>query len=165
MKSNVVPDVLRSPAGSNAVSVFTAMPTNSSHNGTLLSHILNRSLAKSTCQNLLQKQRLKKVPDECREQQFELQAKYSDDSPIPESFDQEIGRFMLGPPKSASAGDKAKLKVMLPSLVSLHLLAKCLDGNGMCTASAVSRSMFIANPHSCCPSASGHANAFAYANY
>lgn len=58
------------------------------------------------------------VPDECREQQFELQAKYSADSPVPDSFDQDIGKFMLGPPKPASGGDKAKLKVMLASLAS-----------------------------------------------
>ncbi|DBB16364.1 hypothetical protein WJX82_007687 [Trebouxia sp. C0006] len=46
-----------------------------------------------------------------REQQFELQAKYSADSPIPQGFDQDIGRFMLGPPKAPAAGDKPKLKV------------------------------------------------------
>ena len=54
--------------------------------------------------------------DDCREQQFELQAKYSTDSPVPESFDLEIGRFMLGPPKPASNGDKVKLKVTPSSL-------------------------------------------------
>ena len=63
------------------------------------------------------------MPDGCREQQFELQAKYSADSPVPESFDRDIGRFMLGPPKSASNGDKAKLKVVLPRLVQQHQLA------------------------------------------
>jgi len=46
-----------------------------------------------------------------REQQFELQAKYSADSPIPQGFDQDIGRFMLGPPKAPATGDKPKLKV------------------------------------------------------
>ena len=55
----------------------------------------------------------------CREQQFELQARYSADSPIPESFDQDIGRFMLGPPKPASTGDKVKLKVIC--LLSLSI--------------------------------------------
>lgn len=79
---------------------------------------IERLMAKSKRRNLLVKQIPNKVPDKCREQQFELQAKYSDDSPIPESFDREIGRFMLGPPKPVSAGDKAKLKVMLPSLAS-----------------------------------------------
>lgn len=91
-----------------------------------------RLLPTSECQNLLQMQMQipNKVSDECREQQFELQAKYSDDSPIPDSFDREIGRFMLGPPKPASAGDKAKLKVMLPNMASLYLLAKGVGDNG-----------------------------------
>lgn len=73
------------------------------------------------------------MPGECREQQFELQAKYSADSPVPESFDQDIGRFMLGPPKSASGGDKAKLKVVLPACFNdigwsklVMLLAACV---------------------------------------
>ena len=57
----------------------------------------------------------------CREQQFELQARYSADSPIPESFDQDIGRFMLGPPKPASSGDKVKLKVFRLLLLSLGI--------------------------------------------
>ncbi len=57
-----------------------------------------------------------------REQQFELQAKYSADSPIPPGFDQDIGRFMLGPPKAPAAGDKPKLKVCLYSLSRQEVL-------------------------------------------
>lgn len=48
----------------------------------------------------------------CREQQFELHAKYSADSPIPEGFNRDIGQFMLGPPKTPAGGEKPKLKVL-----------------------------------------------------
>ena len=56
----------------------------------------------------------------CREQQFELHAKYSADSPVPQGFEQDIGRFLLGPPKPASSGDKPKLKV--PPLANTSIM-------------------------------------------
>lgn len=83
-----------------------------------LDSIAGKQRASANILILLQKQLSKnQLPGECREQQFELQAKYSADSPVPESFDRDIGRFMLGPPKSVSGGDKAKLKVVVPSQV------------------------------------------------
>ncbi|KAL3152123.1 hypothetical protein ABBQ32_001221 [Trebouxia sp. C0010 RCD-2024] len=53
-----------------------------------------------------------------REQQFELQARYTSDSPVPESFGLDIGRFVVGPPKPSSSGDKVKLKVKVK--LNLH---------------------------------------------
>ena len=59
-----------------------------------------------------------------REQQFELNAKYSADSPVPQGFESDIGRFMLGPPKPPSSGEKPKLKVM-QLLPVMKYLGKC----------------------------------------
>lgn len=47
----------------------------------------------------------------CRDQQFELKADYSADSPIPQGSDSAVGRFIVGPAKASATGDKPKLKV------------------------------------------------------
>lgn len=46
-----------------------------------------------------------------RDQQFELKADYSADSPIPQGSDSAVGRFIVGPAKASATGDKPKLKV------------------------------------------------------
>ena len=47
----------------------------------------------------------------CRDQQFELKADYSADSPVPQGVDSAVGRFIVGPAKAAANGEKPKLKV------------------------------------------------------
>ena len=46
----------------------------------------------------------------CRDQQFELKADYSADSPVPTGFDTSVGRFLVGPAKASAGGEKPKLK-------------------------------------------------------
>ena len=46
----------------------------------------------------------------CRDQQFELKADYSADSPVPTGFDTSVGRFLVGPAKALAGGEKPKLK-------------------------------------------------------
>lgn len=47
----------------------------------------------------------------CRDQQFELKADYSADSPVPQGFDAAVGKFIIGPAKATASGEKPKLKV------------------------------------------------------
>ena len=48
-----------------------------------------------------------------RDQQFELKADYSADSPVPQGFDAAVGRFIIGPAKATASGEKPKLKVSM----------------------------------------------------
>ena len=47
----------------------------------------------------------------CRDAAFHVEARYSEDSPVPAGFDRSLGRFLVMAPKPPASGEKAKLKV------------------------------------------------------
>lgn len=50
-------------------------------------------------------------PVVCRDAAFHVEARYSEDSPVPAGFVRSLGRFLVMAPKPPAGGEKAKLKV------------------------------------------------------
>jgi heat shock 70kDa protein 4 len=46
-----------------------------------------------------------------RNEAFALEASYTPDSEIPESFSRKVGSWTVGPPRPTASGEKAKIKV------------------------------------------------------
>ena len=64
----------------------------------------------------------------CRDAAFHVEARYSEDSPVPAGFDRSLGRFLVMAPKPPAGGDKAKLKVG-----AMSYCFTCVIGRVMCS--------------------------------
>ena len=56
----------------------------------------------------------------CRGQAFDIQAAYTDDSPIPTGFGRQLGRFDIKPPAEGPVKLKLKLRLNLNCCTSLE---------------------------------------------
>ena len=68
----------------------------------------------------------------CRDAAFHVEARYSEDSPVPAGFDRSLGRFLVMAPKAPANGEKAKLKVCCMAHCSTCMTGRVKCSRGAC---------------------------------